>query len=49
MIFSGKTVATILVMSASLAFSESPFTLSQLPPLPDREGFAGMFAGVSDG
>ena len=24
-------------------------TWTQLPPLPDREGFAGMFAGISHG
>jgi N-acetylneuraminic acid mutarotase len=47
--FAGKTVAAILLMSVSAAFSESSPEFSQLPPLPDREGFAGAFAGVSDG
>ena len=36
-------------MTACLARSESPFELSKLPPLPDREGFAGAYAGASDG
>ena len=31
------------------SFTQEPFSWSSLPPLPDKEGFAGMFAGVSDG
>ena len=34
-------------MSARLARSAAQF--EQLPPIPDREGFAGAFAGVADG
>ena len=44
-----KTLAIALAMSASMTWAESPFEFSQLPPLPDREGFAGAFAGVADG
>ena len=47
--FSVKTASTILVVSTSLAWCESSFEFSQLPPLPDREGVAGAFAGVSGG
>lgn len=31
-----------------MSLSEQPRAWSPLPPLPDAEGFAGMFAGVSD-
>ncbi len=36
-------------MSAFSAFSAGQLEFSKLPPLPDREGFAGAFAGVTDG
>lgn len=38
----------ILLVSAH-SVSSAVVNFSKLPPLPDREGFAGAFAGVSDG
>ncbi len=42
-------VGIILPMSAHLLVSAASLEFSKLPPLPDREGFAGAFAGVTDG
>ena len=42
-------IGIILIMSAHSLLSAPAFEFSQLPPLPDREGFAGAFAGVTDG
>lgn len=42
----GSTLALLLSMSA---LSAAPLPWTALPSLPDAEGFAGSFAGVSDG
>lgn len=42
-----KTLALALTMAASLHAAEMKW--SQLPPIPDAEGFAASFAGVSGG
>ncbi len=42
-----KTLLTLLLAAASLCASGGEWT--QLPSLPDAEGFAGSFAGVSNG
>lgn len=48
-----KNFSTILLVLFMLSgqglFAQSNFHVSQLPPIPDEEGFAGMFAGVSNG
>jgi N-acetylneuraminic acid mutarotase len=43
-----NALVAILFMSAHSLHAAS-LSFSQLPPLPDREGFAGAFAGVADG
>lgn len=43
------TVNTALLMSAASASSADSTGWSKLPSLPDKEGFASMFAGVSGG
>src|SRR5688572_16833127 len=39
-------LASLLQMTSASA--QHPFTWTTLPALPDKEGFAGMFAGVSE-
>lgn len=47
--FIRKIFVYFLLMNAYSALSSAAAEFSKLPPLPDREGFAGAFAGVSDG
>jgi N-acetylneuraminic acid mutarotase len=44
-----KALGISLLMSACSAQPSSSLEFSKLPPLPDREGFAGAFAGVAGG
>lgn len=44
-----KILLGLLVMNTSNALPLSAAEFTKLPALPDREGFAGAFAGVSDG
>lgn len=44
-----KMLLGLWLMNAHDAFSTSAVEFSKLPTLPDREGFAGAFAGVSGG
>lgn len=37
------------LMQMTAALGQESFSWASLPPLPDKEGFAGMFAGVSEG
>lgn len=39
---------TLLCSPTALSATEPPLTLLKLPPIPDTEGFAGGFAGVSN-
>lgn len=39
----------LLIFIAQRCPGQIPLSVSALQPLPDKEGFAGMFAGVSDG
>ena len=43
----GILFSLLVLLAAAPVFAEAGW--SRLPPLPDREGFAGPFAGVSDG
>lgn len=42
------TMICFSILKCSVADGQQTFTWSSLPPLPDKEGFAGMFAGVSE-
>ncbi|MCI0705493.1 MAG: hypothetical protein L0241_30910 [Planctomycetia bacterium] len=44
-----KVTAFVLFAALACALLAAPKREDALPPLPDKEGFAGMFAGVSDG
>lgn len=46
---STKRLFGCLIMNATLALAVSAAEFAKLPALPDREGFAGAFAGVADG
>lgn len=49
--FSVKAIILFVLMIPSLAWSQPnrPLKWEKVPSLPDSEGFAGMFAGASDG
>ncbi len=47
MALTGKSIIALLLMTAHSVLSASAAEFSKLPSLPDREGFAGAFAGVA--
>src|SRR5262245_23532811 len=42
-------ICTLIVVAMMSSVVRADGTWTQLPPLPDREGFAGAFAGVTGG
>lgn len=48
-LFVAALTAGMSATEGVLARQDDPIVWSKLPPLPDPEGFAGMFAGVSNG
>ncbi len=49
MVLPGRRVVALLLMTPHFILSASAAEFSKLPALPDREGFAGAFAGVASG
>lgn len=44
-----QIACAVFIMSSTASFAAEPWQWEQLPPIPDREGFAAPFAGVSGG